>query len=263
MAFGLMVMDRYDARLVERARLAVMDGVTPVLDLISQPADAIAEMVATADQLANLRVENERLRLENERLQTWRQAANHLEMENLHLRALTNLTPDPGVSFVTARAVADPGGAYVRSLLVNAGSDVGVARGQAAITGSGLAGRVLQAGERSARVLLITDINSRIPVTVGRGREAAVLGGDNSALPRVLYLGPESTVAVGDYVTTSGHGGALPPGLPVGRVVSVDEQAGVRVRPFVERGKLRYLRLVAYDLPDQLANFSSGEGGRP
>jgi rod shape-determining protein MreC len=263
LALTLMVLDRYDSRFTERVRTAVMDGVTPLLDVISRPVDSAAEMMATADELANLRSENARLRLQNERLLQWQQAARKLSAENEALRELTRLVPAPGIDFITARAVGDPGGAYVRSLLVNAGSDQGVAAGQAAITGEGLAGRVLQVGRRSARVLLITDINSRVPVVIGERRERAVLGGDNTKLPKLLYLDLEAEIQEGDVILTSGHGGVLPPGIPVGVVTRLGED-GARVTPFVDWRHTEYLRLVDYGMPAQLGEITQkAPGGRP
>ena len=261
LALTLMVLDRYDSQFTERVRAAVMDGVTPFLDVISRPVDSAAEMIAAADELANLRRENELLRTQNERLLRWQQVARRLGAENEALRDLTRLVPAPGIEFITARAVGDPGGAYVRSLLINAGSDHGVVEGQAAITGEGLAGRVLQVGRRSARVLLITDINSRVPVVVGDQRERAVLGGDNTRLPKLLYLDLEAKVSEGDVILTSGHGGVLPPGVPVGMVTRVGEET-IRVTPFVDWGHTEYLRLVDYGLPVQLDEITRrGPGG--
>jgi rod shape-determining protein MreC len=260
LSLSLMVLDRYNARLVEQARLAVMDGVTPFLDLMSRPVDTIAKWMESADELIYLRSENARLKLENDRLLQWQQAARRLEAENAALRELLHLAPQPVEAFVTARAVAGPGGAYVRSLLVNAGSDQGVHEGQAAVTGDGLAGRVLHVGRRSARVLLITDINSRIPVVVGDSRDRAVLGGDNTGSPRLLYVDPKVEVRAGARVETSGHGGALPPGIPVGVVSTVAEEEA-RVTPFVDWGHVDYLRMVSYGRSDQLDEFSSGPPG--
>jgi len=242
---ALMVMGRFNSSIVERARVAAMDGVTPVLDVISRPVDAMADFMASIEDLSELRANNAALREENARLKTWQAAAMHLEGENAALRELLKLVPDPSLHYISARVVGDPGGAFVRSVLVNAGSEHGVGLGQAAITGSGLAGRVSQVGRFSARILLITDINSRVPVTVGKLRNRGVLGGDNTDAPRLLYLDPEVTVAPGDRVVTSGHGGAFPPGIPVGVVSEVSED-GVRVRPVVDLRRVEFVRLLDY-----------------
>jgi rod shape-determining protein MreC len=242
---ALMVLGRYDSVLIERARVAVMDGVTPFLDLISRPVDSVADLITSVEGLAELRADNVVLREENARLKTWQAAALHLEGENQALRELLELVLDPSLRYIAARVVGDPGGAFVRSVLINAGSDHGVRQGLAAITGSGLAGRVSQVGQHSARILLITDINSRVPVIVGKRRNRGVLGGDNTEIPELLYLDPDVTVAVGDRVVTSGHGGAFPPGIPVGVVAEVGELV-MRVRPIVDLRRIEFTRLLDY-----------------
>ncbi|MFX4941244.1 rod shape-determining protein MreC, partial [Acinetobacter baumannii] len=88
--------------------------------------------------------------------------------------------------FITARVVADPGGPFVRTVLTTAGRRHGVRKGQAAMAGPGLIGRVIEVGEWSSRVLLITDLNARIPVVMENSRQRAVLSGDNSEMPRLL-----------------------------------------------------------------------------
>ncbi len=248
LAFGLMMLGRSDAQLIERARIAVMDGVAPFLDLMTRPVDTVGDAIASAQELANLRSENERLKAENEALRHWESAAHNLNAENEALRRLTNMTPDPRLRYVSARVVGDPGGAFVRSALINAGTEHGIKRGQAAITGEGLIGRVADVGERSARVLLLTDMNSRIPVIVGNRRYRAVLGGDNSHQPQLLYLAPTAQIAPGDRVVTSGHGGVFPVGIPVGHVAQLTEDQAV-VQPFVDWDHVEFLRVLDYELP--------------
>ena len=131
---ALMVLGRFNSNVVERARDVVMDGVTPFLDVITRPVDSMADMITSLEQLSELRASNELLRQENGRLKTWQAAAMHLEGENQALRDLTNLVPDPRLRHIAARVVGDPGGAFVRSVLVNAGDEHGVRLGQAAIT---------------------------------------------------------------------------------------------------------------------------------
>jgi rod shape-determining protein MreC len=106
-------------------------------------------------------------------------------------------------------------------------------------------------GNRSARVLLVTDINSRIPVLIGEARDRAILAGDNSSQPKLLYLAPGTETVPGDHVVTSGHGGVFPPGLPIGVVTQASETT-MRVQPFVDWAHMEYLRLADYELPGTL-----------
>jgi rod shape-determining protein MreC len=257
-AVALMLLDKADSVVIERARGAVSDAVAPILEAASAPVMTFNRIVEQAGELVSVAAENTALREQNERLQRWQTVAHRLEAENQALRSLLNFTPEPIRHYVTAQVVADQGGAFVRSVLVNAGAREGVSRGQAALTGEGLAGRVAEVGKRTARVLLITDMNSRIPILVGQMQDRAMLVGDNTAQPYLRYLDPRVEVKPGDRVMTSGHGGVFPPGLPVGQVTSVGED-GIRIQPFVDWGHMQYLRLVDYELPGILHSLDGSE----
>ena len=246
-ALSLMVIGKTEIVAVERVRATVTDAFTPILNLLTSPTDALVEGIDNLRELGDLRAENARLREEQERLLHWQSAARQLETENRELRDMLNLVPPSQIRFVSARVIGDLGGAFVRSVLVDAGSRDGVRKGQAAITGEGLAGRVFEVGNRAARLLLLTDINSRIPVVIERTRDRGVVAGNNSEQLRLLYLDPEVEVEIGDRIVTSGHGGAVVPGLPVGIVTAVNDLE-IRVQPFVDWDRLEYVRMLDYEL---------------
>jgi rod shape-determining protein MreC len=243
----MIVLGKADALLFERVRASFGDAVSPVLGLLSRPVSAVDGVIDRFHDVVGLYDENERLRIDNSRLLQWQQVAQQLSSENARLRELLRLAPDPAASFVSSRVIANSGGSFVRSVLIDAGGRDGVIRGQAAITGEGLAGRITEAGDHASRVLLLTDLNSRIPVAVDGSRERAVLAGDNSDRPRLLYLPARSEIKVGDRLVTSGNGGIFPPGLPVGIVAAIADGI-VRVEPFAELSRLDYLRVVNYGL---------------
>ncbi|AWK89035.1 rod shape-determining protein MreC [Azospirillum thermophilum] len=245
---ALMMVGKIEALSVDNARARVTDAFAPILDAISRPAATAARVVESAVEVQNAFEENQRLKAENARLLQWKQAALRLESENASLRSLLKATPEPSVSYITARVIAAPGSSFLRTLVVTAGRRDGVRKGQAALAGPGLVGRVIEVGEWSSRILLLTDINARVPVVVESSRQRAVLAGDNSDQPKLLYLPPETPVQVGERVVTSGHGGLFPPGLPVGVVTSAGER-GVRVLPNADLSRIEHLRLVEFGLP--------------
>ena len=259
-ALGILLLGRADPLVFERARMTVTDVTAPVLDALSRPAITVSHVIGEMRELAVLRDENQVLRAQNERLLQWQTAARTLMSENKQLRDLLGFVPDTEANSVTARVIGDSGGAFVRSLLVNSGKRDGVKKGQAAMVGHGLLGRVAEVGNRSARVLLINDLNSRIPVVIESSRERAVLAGDNSPTPRLLYLPISTSVKPGDRVVTSGYGGVFPPGLPVGLVNSVGED-GVRIAPYVNVGQLEYVRLLDFGL-DGILDEADQESGK-
>lgn len=244
-AFGLMLLSKAETSVVEKVSNVVVDIFAPLMDGLSQPAAAVSDAVQAVRNLANIHAENERLRRENARLLAWQEASRRLMAQNQALMSLLDYKPDPRAKYIAARVIGDSGGAFVRSMLINAGSRDGVAKGQAAMTGRGLAGRVTAVGLRSGRILLITDINSRVPVIVQASRDRAILAGDNSRLPRLVFLPANASVNSGDIVVTSGHGGIFPAGLPVGRIVRSDDGV-VRVDPFVRFEKLEFVRVIDF-----------------
>ena len=257
-AIGLLAIEKTNPEVAEGARGAAADVMAPILDLLSRPSASAAQAIDSVRDLGRLREENARLKTEYARLLQWQTVARRLDQENRGLRELLNLVPDPKARFLTARVVGGSGGAFVRSILVAAGSRDGVRKNQAVITGEGLIGRVSEVGERAARVLLLSDINSHIPVFVERTRERAVLFGNNSNRMDLHYLPPDVAATVGDRIVTSGHGGTFPPGLPVG-VITAIENGQVQVRPFVDWEQVEYVRLVDYELSGLLLPLSGQE----
>jgi rod shape-determining protein MreC len=249
----MIVVGKVDQVVFESVRISVTDAVGPVLDVLARPAATLDTAIDHARKILSVYKENARLVEENERLLGWRQAALTLASENTELRELLKLAPEPPVSYLTARIIADSGGAYSKSVIINAGRENGVVRGEAAATGDGLAGRVSEVGSRTARVLLVTDLNSRVPVIIESSGQRAILAGDNSERPGLRYLGSASAVSIGDRIVTSGQGGVFPPGLPVGVVAALDGEYP-RVEPYADLSRLDYLRLLDYGLADSLPN---------
>lgn len=245
-AVGLILLGRIDRPAVERVRAVTADIFEPLLSAASEPLVFVGNIVGAVQDLFFAHEENVRLRGENARLLQWQDVARRLEQDNASLRRLLAAGPDLGHSFVTGRVIADGGGLFVRTALINIGAKDGVKKGQAVVGEGGYVGRVAEVGQRAARILLLTDLNSRLPVMIQEGGHRAVLAGDNSPQPRLEYLHPGAKPQVGQTVVTSGDGGQFPVGLPVGEIVSVAE-GNVRLRPFVDLGRLDFLRAVQFE----------------
>ena len=246
-AFGVVLLGKADAVLAERMRMALADALAPIFGLAFAPIATVHTMVSDAQDLLALREDNQRLRDENERLRQWQEVAMALDAENTALKANLNWIPDPAPSYVTARVVADAGGVYARAVLLSTGPNHAIAKGHIALDGRGLVGRVTEVGMRSARVLLITDINSRIPVTLEGSRGRALLVGTNNPRPRLMFW-PEGTMPLeGERVVTSAEANAFPAGLPVGLVHYTSSNVP-EVEPFARLDRLEVVRIFDYGM---------------
>lgn len=266
LSLALLVVGKAHIQLLEGISTRIGDALVPALDAMMQPISSSRRLVGEVGELVALRAENARLREQNLRLLEWQSAARQLSLENAALRQLLSMPAGPErPTAVAGRVVADTGGPFVHTVLLDVGTEDGAARGMAAVNERGLVGRVIEAGRRSARVLLLTDFNSRIPVMVEPSRDQAILAGNNTGRPGLVFLPLNPRLAVGDRVVTSGRGGVLPPGLEVGTVRSIDD-AGVAVEPLVDFTRLEHLRLLEYANivpPEQLEELQQEIYGPP
>ena len=246
-AFGVMLLGKADIAVTERARMVLADLVAPIFAAAAQPIASVHRTVADVEALVEVRAENDRLRAENEQLRRWRAVALALDSENATLKANLNWIPDPAPSYVTARVVADAGGVYARAVLLSVGPHNSLAKGQIALDENGLVGRITELGNRSARVLLITDMNSRIPVTLEGSHARAILEGTNTSRPHLVHW-PEGVMPVeGERVVTSAEANAFPAGLPVG-VVRYSASNAPEVEPAAKLDQLEIVRIFDYGL---------------
>ena len=148
---ALMIVSRLDPPLTEQLRSGVLDRLAPVYALLHRPVDRLRELSADAATLVDTASENRRLRAENRNLRRWYDVAVSLAAENAALKANLHWLPDPATHFVTARAVADAGGIYGRAVLLAAGTEAGLRKGEIAIDADGLAIFVIAAALRLAR----------------------------------------------------------------------------------------------------------------
>jgi len=242
----LLVVSKADLRLVHWLGGVVSDLYAPALSVLQQPVRLTRSIGEEVGALLALRSENARLRAELAELRHWREEAVRLEVENRALRRMLAMPVVPGTARQTvARVVGDSGGPFRHARLLDAGADRGITAGMPVMDEHGLVGRVLEAGRRSARILLLTDLNSRIPVVVAPSGDHAILEGDNSRRPRLGFLPLDPSLAPGDRVVTSGRDGLLPLGLPVGEIEEVSEHA-VTVRPFADWDRLDYVVVLQY-----------------
>jgi rod shape-determining protein MreC len=246
-SLALILLGRASPVVGERARTTLSDALAPLYGVVDAPFSALRDVGADVADTFTLRAENARLRQENDRLRRWYDVAMALDAENATLKANLHWVPDPALSYVTARVVADAGGVYARSVLLSIGPNNTVRKGQIALDASGLVGRVTEVGARCARVLLVTDMNSRIPVMLEGSRAPAILVGGNSPYPRLMYLPEGTKPAEGERVITSAVAQAFPAGLLVGTVHYSD--SGVpEVDPAAHLERLEIVRIFDYGL---------------
>ncbi len=242
---------RIDSPRAERLRSAVVDAIVPSLDWAMVPVTKGADMLENARSYSRIYEQNQELRRELRQMRAWREAALQLEQENAKLLDLNKVRLDPKLTFVTGVVLADSGSPFRQSVLLNVGARDGIRDGWATTDGLGLVGRISGVGENSSRVLLLTDPESRVPVTIQPSGQVAVLSGDNTRLPLVDFVEVPEAIRPGDRVISSGDGDVFPAGLLVGQV-ALGPDRRLRIRLAADYERLEFLRVLRSSTPSPI-----------
>jgi rod shape-determining protein MreC len=195
--------------------------------------------------------ENRRLKRRIAELEAVRDNAIALRNINARYEALLNIRVQPPVEMATARSVSESRGPFANARLIDAGANKGIRIGNPVINEHGLIGRVVGVTGGVSRVLLLTDVSSRTPVLIDRTDARAILTGDGGANPKLDFMRGAEAVKEGDRILTSGDGGMLPRGLPVG-VAAKALDGSWRVKLFADQGDLDYVRVLLFQDFSQL-----------
>ncbi|QBF30261.1 rod shape-determining protein MreC [Thalassococcus sp. S3] len=242
---AIFIVWRIDSPRVERFRAQVTDAVVPNLDWAMAPVTGTINLFRDFQSYRRLAEQNRELRSELRQMQAWKEAALQLEQENARLLDLNNVRLDPRLTFITGVVMADSGSPFRQSVLLNVGARDGIVDGWAAMDGIGVVGRISGVGQNTARVILLTDASSAIPVTVQPSGQTALVAGDNTAAPLLDFLENRDLVRPGDRVISSGDGGVFPAGLLVGQVAA-DPNGRLRVRLSADFERLEFLRVLRH-----------------
>ena len=216
MSLALLVLSRLEHKVIDQLRWQCDRGNDTRSHTMLIPLEPLRWVKRQAKEHWQMSETLVKLRQENVKLSNWQWRAKELQRRIDSLNGLARVVEEADYQFVTARVMANSSGAFVRSVLINAGRQQSVRLGYPVVNAHGLVGRIVDAGEGAARVLLLTDLNSRVPVRVGQEGKRAILVGDNGPNPRLDYLPANAKVVPGATVATSGAGGVFPSGLRVG-----------------------------------------------
>lgn len=224
-------------------KMGAIDTASPILEFISKPFEEASESINSISNIAALKAENSKLRTENTRLKDWYQTALMLSAENQALQSLLNLKIDSEIEYISARVLFDTQNTFSKTILIAAGKNENIEKDQVVLSGDGVIGRVIKAGEKISRVLLITDLNSRIPVTIEGVNKKAIISGNNNDDLLIKHLDITGNEILNKKVITTGEGGIFPAGLYVGTIKRIEGNQ-IFVNPFSKLDHFQFVRIL-------------------
>lgn len=245
----LLVLSRWDPPAFAALRSTVAEATAPVSTALAVAADGVAAVPETVATYFRVHGENAQLRAELARTRALVTRARAVSYENLRLRRIVQLRDGDASVVVVARIVSSSPESARRFGLLNAGLWQGVRRGQPVRGPNGLVGRVVEVGPNTARVLLLTDAESVIPVRRVRDGRAALAGGRGDALLEVRGVeAGDPQFRTGDLFVTSGTGGLYTPGVPVAVIAQPTREGGL-ARPVASPSALDFAVVTHAFLP--------------
>ena len=195
-----------------------------------------------------LLIENQFLKEKIEKSNLFKLKSEKLGIENDILRKELSLLPPVLENYVFVKVTADTQTHYNKTIIINAGKNMDIQKGDAALTSKGLIGSIVDVYEKYSRVLLITDINSKIPVRVGKNNKKAIISGNNTNRIDLLYLKENITFEDGDLAYTSGDGGYFNPGIPIGSIKK--ENNSIYIEPLNDLYEVQYINIFINQFKD-------------
>ena len=237
---------------VNKVSKAGLEVVGPVMYVLEFPARIIHNVYTYVYDVSRVFTDNRALQEENKQMLYLQNKVHTLEVENRLLSRLLNYVPPAEATYVSAKIIAETGDDFTHAMIIYIG-DAKVKKGQVVLAAESVIGRIEQVGGKYAKVILLNDISSKIPVVIERTRVRGILSGNNTALPQLIFTKSTADIQEGDLVVTSGIGGTFPAGLPIGFVNSIKGNE-IDVEMISDLDRVEYVRVVDYGLSAENEN---------
>ena len=230
-------LDVSSSKKLDSVKMSFYNLLAPVLSTTTKIGNVMDDFFLNFNTLSELNKKIDYLSKENAEMQFWKNKAVRFEAENQSLKELLKYSDNWNYNFVSSRIAIDNSSSFNRSVVIEAKN---LKENQSVMSKEGLVGRITKASDDFANVLLITDIDSRVPVVVERTREKGIIFGQDSNVLTLNYLANKNDVTVGDRIVTSGDGGVFLPGLLVGRVSFINNDK-VEIIPSTNFNRLEFV----------------------
>lgn len=254
-SFILIFVGKPDSFIINKTSGIVVQVMSPIISLISYPIYAVGSFANDISNFRKVNKQNLELKREISNLNEEINYYKKIEAENIQLRRITNFVSGGTNYMLSTKVLGSSGGAFAHSFILDAGSKDGIEKYHGVLVDGCLVGQIISVGRNYSRMLLITDATLKIPVQIERTGTRAFLNGDNTKYPKLIHFENQDPVQIGDRVITSGMGGNLPYGIPVGIIGSISEEDGIVLQPYVDNSHIDYVKVIKTSHTEDIKKF--------
>ena len=244
----IIVLGKYNFKGINFLKLSLKELVYRTTFIVSVPENFLISSYQTIRDHFNLYSTYENLKKDYESLKATQLNTDFLKSENEVLKSKIN---DASIqsSELLAKVIIDKKSPFLRSVIVNRGSKDNVILGMAVLDEKFLVGKVVEVNYSTSRVLLLSDLNSKIPVSIEPNGVQSILSGSGSSFGEIQYIKENYELENDSEIFTSGSGGIFRSGIPIGKTIA-DEDIGfdtIKVKFHSDFSQLRLVKIVSFE----------------
>jgi len=242
LSLSIFALDTSELKAIKILRSLLNDGVYRISTISSSPikfSGVVKDFFITHIFVYK---ENKKLKTELEELRNKDFQTLYLQTANKRLQDIIQLEKKSTFTTISAKVILDKNSPYLNSVIISKGSSSGIKLGMPVLSEGNLAGRVVEVNFLSARILLLNDLNSKIPVMISPKGSQAILSGRGEDKPKLEYLPEKFEVSDKNLVFTSGKDGIFFEGIPVGNVIFEDNK--IKVKLFSDPNQISFVHIV-------------------
>ena len=242
LSLSIFVLDISQLKPIKILRSLLNDGVYRISAISSSPIKFSGSVKDFFITHIFVYKENRKLKTELEELKNKDFQTLYLQTANKRLQDIIQLEKQSIFTTIAAKVILDKNSPYLNSVIINRGSSSRIKLGMPVLSEGNLVGRVVEVNFLSARILLLNDLNSKIPVMISPKGSQAILSGRGEDKPRLEYLPEKFELDDKNLVFTSGKDGIFFEGIPVGNAIS--EGNKIKVKLFSDPNQMSFVKVV-------------------
>ena len=240
-----LIFGSFNFKIINYVKIGITEIVYRSSFVVSVPENLIKNSYLTIQNHNKLYKENENIKSELEILKAKDLLNEFIILENQRLK---NIVDDYLVKSDTiiAKVLSDKGSPFLRSIIINKGSKHKINLGMVVMDGAYLVGKVVEVNYLSSRVLLLSDLNSKIPVIVEPNTVFSILSGTGKDYAVIQYSKKNEDIKKESIIYTSGTGSLFKAGIPIGRMNINNLSDEKKVEFFSDFSQLKFVKVVSF-----------------
>ena len=244
-SFILLSLDFFKFKPIDLFRSFTKDLIYRGSFIASLPFESVNSSIIIIKDHFILYENYEKIKKELALIKTEKRESKFLKTQNKELKNAIKDTLKQEKESIVAKVLLDKKSPFLKSVVINKGTKINLKKGMAVLHRGNMIGRIVEVNYLSSRVLLLSDLNSKIPVKIEPSGDNAIVSGAGNNIGTLLFLPKKSKIEVENLVFTSGTDGIFNEGIPVGKIIKLEDNFFVEF--FEDLNQLNYVNIIKYE----------------